>query len=128
MFWPMPDPSAKRCDFDDYDKSGSCTPIGKIPGIFGLDGIHPNQLGHTALANQIIKQINDERHYHIPFMDEYAAWDADRLNQRPVDLKRMVQVTLSSSGWLGAFNGTVLVAIQRLSPDNETAAIRSRPE
>lgn len=128
MYFPMTDASAQRCDYDEYDKVTRCTPLGKIPGIFGLDGIHPNQLGHTALANQIIKQMNDERHYDIPFMDEYVAWDNDKLNQRPIDLKAMVQLTRSSAVWLGAFNGAAMSALSAMSPDDETAAIRKRPE
>lgn len=36
-------------------------------GVFSLDGLHPNPLGHAMLANQFIKSINETYNLSIPF-------------------------------------------------------------
>ena len=63
------------------------------PGILGLDGIHPNKLGHTLMANLIIQAVNQTYQIDIEEIDEYAAWYFDSLNQTPIDLHQVV------NGW-----------------------------
>ncbi|MEW6268833.1 MAG: SGNH/GDSL hydrolase family protein [Thermodesulfobacteriota bacterium] len=58
-------------------------------GIFSLDGIHPNELGHAVMANEIIAGINEAYGLDVPQLaaDEiFAAWQRDSLNQDPVDI------------------------------------------
>ncbi|MCB1318688.1 MAG: hypothetical protein KDK34_00460, partial [Leptospiraceae bacterium] len=62
-------------------------PLSGKPGIFGLDGVHPNRYGHAVLANELIKSINAEYGVSIPQVSEYSAWYYDTLNRSPVDLK-----------------------------------------
>ena len=62
-------------------------PLPGQPGIFGLDGVHPNRYGHAVLANELIKAINAKYRVSIPLIDEYSAWYYDTLNRSPVDLK-----------------------------------------
>jgi hypothetical protein len=74
-------------------------PDGKGCGIFSLDGFHPNQLGHAVFANTLIDALNRYYGLQIPLTDVRAAWQADGLNQSPVDLSRylrraLVQCTL----------------------------------
>jgi hypothetical protein len=33
-------------------------PLPNQPGLFGLDGVHPNMYGHAVMANELIKVIN----------------------------------------------------------------------
>ena len=62
-------------------------PLSGKPGIFGLDGVHPNRYGHAVLANELIKSINAKYGVNIPSVSEYSAWYYDTLNRSPVDLK-----------------------------------------
>ncbi|MBX7056889.1 MAG: hypothetical protein K1X75_02405 [Leptospirales bacterium] len=62
-------------------------PLPGKPGIFGLDGVHPNRYGHAVLANELIRSINAKYGVSIPAIDEYAAWYYDSLNRNPIDLK-----------------------------------------
>jgi hypothetical protein len=55
------------------------------PGIFGLDGIHPNMLGHAVMANELIGAINKQYNFDIPLVSEYRAWEHDALNQAAVE-------------------------------------------
>lgn len=63
----------------------------KSVGVFGLDGIHPNALGHALLANAIINELNHQYRFsgdaRIPNLDEVQALAQDPLNQHPVDLE-----------------------------------------
>ncbi|HBS04854.1 MAG TPA: hypothetical protein DEA96_07820 [Leptospiraceae bacterium] len=68
--------------------AGANWPLPGKPGVFGLDGVHPNRYGHTVLANELIKDINRQYGVNIPQASEYAAWYYDSLNRNPVDLKR----------------------------------------
>lgn len=65
-------------------------PLPGKPGIFGLDGVHPNKYGHSVLANELITVTNQKYGVNIPQIDEYAAWYYDSLNRDPVDLKRFL--------------------------------------
>ena len=62
-------------------------PLPGRPGLFGLDGVHPNRYGHSIMANELIKAINAKYGVAIPAVDEYSAWYYDSLNRSPVDLK-----------------------------------------
>ncbi|MCB1175462.1 MAG: hypothetical protein KDK39_17940 [Leptospiraceae bacterium] len=63
-------------------------PLPGKPGIFGLDGVHPNKYGHAVMANELIKVINAKYGVSIPAVSEYAAWYYDSLNRHPIDLKK----------------------------------------
>ncbi|PKA16854.1 hypothetical protein [Leptospira haakeii] len=69
-------------------------PLPGQPGIFGLDGVHPNMYGHSVFANELIKAINSKYGYSIPQVSEYTAWYYDSLNRNPVDLKKFLTDTL----------------------------------
>lgn len=68
-------------------------PLPGKPGVFGLDGVHPNRYGHAVLANELIKSINAKYGVSVPQVDEYAAWYYDSLNRNPVDLKGFLSNT-----------------------------------
>jgi hypothetical protein len=65
-------------------------PLPGKPGVFGLDGVHPNMLGHAIMANELIKSINARYNLNIPQVNEYNAWYNDSLNRNPVDLKNFL--------------------------------------
>ncbi|TGM83389.1 hypothetical protein EHR00_09895 [Leptospira levettii] len=65
-------------------------PLPNQPGVFGLDGVHPNMYGHSLFANELIKAINTRYGYSIPQVSEYTAWYYDTLNRNPVDLKKFL--------------------------------------
>ncbi len=65
-------------------------PMPNQPGIFGLDGVHPNMYGHAVMANELIKSINAKYGVAIPQVSEYNAWYYDQLNRNPVDLKKFL--------------------------------------
>ncbi|MCB1142757.1 MAG: hypothetical protein H7A24_04040 [Leptospiraceae bacterium] len=65
-------------------------PLPNKPGIFGLDGVHPNMYGHAVMANELIKSINNYYKLNIPEVNEYNAWYNDSLNRNPVDLKNFL--------------------------------------
>ncbi len=69
-------------------------PLPGKPGLFGLDGVHPNRYGHAVLANELIKAINSKYAVSIPQVDEYSAWYYDSLNRSPVDLKNFLTNTI----------------------------------
>lgn len=62
-------------------------PLPGKPGLFGLDGVHPNRYGHSVLSNELIGVINSKYGVNIPKVSEYAAWYYDSLNRNPIDLK-----------------------------------------
>lgn len=62
-------------------------PLPNQPGVFGLDGVHPNMLGHAVFSNELIKSINAKYAYNIPKVSEYSAWYYDSLNRNPVNTK-----------------------------------------
>ncbi|MDT8992505.1 hypothetical protein RQP54_16665 [Curvibacter sp. APW13] len=62
-------------------------PLPNQPGLFGLDGVHPNMLGHAVFSNELIKAINAKYGFAIPKVSEYSAWANDSLNRNPVDMK-----------------------------------------
>ncbi|EMJ98231.1 hypothetical protein [Leptospira alstonii] len=68
-------------------------PLPGQPGIFSLDGVHPNMLGHAILANELIKAINDRYCLNIHQVSEYTAWYYDSLNRNPIDLKKFLTET-----------------------------------
>ncbi|MCE9499009.1 MAG: hypothetical protein K8R21_00585 [Leptospira sp.] len=68
-------------------------PLPNQPGLFGLDGVHPNMLGHAIMANELIKAINAKYNVNIPQVSEYNAWYNDSLNRNPVDLKNFLTNT-----------------------------------
>ncbi len=70
--------------------AGANWPLPGKPGVFSLDGVHPNRYGHTVMANELIKAINRKYGFQIPLIDEYAAWYFDSLNRNPIDLKRFL--------------------------------------
>ncbi|MBE8345711.1 hypothetical protein IQA88_18775, partial [Leptospira interrogans serovar Pomona] len=41
-------------------------PLPGKPGIFSLDGVHPNMYGHAVFANELIKAINVRYNLNIP--------------------------------------------------------------
>lgn len=65
-------------------------PLPGKPGVFGLDGVHPNMYGHAVFANELINAINARYGYNIPKVSEYNAWFYDSLNRNPVDLKKFL--------------------------------------
>jgi lysophospholipase L1-like esterase len=65
-------------------------PLPGKPGVFGLDGVHPNMYGHAVFANELIDAINTRYGYSIPRVSEYNAWFHDSLNRNPVDLKKFL--------------------------------------
>lgn len=65
-------------------------PLPGKPGMFGLDGVHPNMYGHSVFANELIESINSTYGYNIPKVSEYTAWYYDSLNRNPVDLKKFL--------------------------------------
>ncbi|MGQ0711294.1 MAG: hypothetical protein ACT4NV_16290 [Rhodoferax sp.] len=65
-------------------------PLPNQPGLFGLDGVHPNMLGHAVFANELIQSINTRYGFAIPKVSEYSAWSYDSLNRDPVDLKNFL--------------------------------------
>lgn len=69
-------------------------PLPNQPGLFGLDGVHPNMLGHAVFSNELIKSINARYGYQIPKVSEYSAWYYDSLNRDPVDLKNFLDNNL----------------------------------
>ncbi len=77
-------------------------PLPGRPGVFGLDGVHPNKYGHAVLANELIKSINAKYGVNIGMIDEYAAWYYDSLNRSPVDLKNFLSNTFIGqlASWL----------------------------
>jgi hypothetical protein len=70
--------------------AGPNWPLPNKPGVFGLDGVHPNMYGHAVMANELIKSINAKYGYNIPQVSEYNAWFNDSLNRNPVDLKNFL--------------------------------------
>ena len=70
--------------------AGANWPLPGKPGIFGLDGVHPNRYGHAVMANELIDSINARYGVNIRKVNEYAAWYYDSLNRSPVDLKRFL--------------------------------------
>lgn len=70
--------------------AGANWPLPNRPGVFSLDGVHPNRYGHAVMANELIKAINQKYGFNIPLVDEYAAWYYDSLNRNPVDLKKFL--------------------------------------
>ena len=59
-------------------------------GMFGLDGVHPNQLGHAIMANAMIGAIDTFYGVDIPPLTSaelFDRWQADSLNQDPVDIR-----------------------------------------
>lgn len=59
-------------------------------GMVGLDAIHPGRLGHSIMANEIIRGINAHYDVDIPVIGGaalFALWQADSLNQDPVDIR-----------------------------------------
>ncbi|EMY77438.1 hypothetical protein LEP1GSC060_2848 [Leptospira weilii serovar Ranarum str. ICFT] len=68
-------------------------PLPGQPGVFSLDGVHPNMLGHAILANELIKAINNRYGLNIPQVSEYTAWYHDSLNRNPIDLKKFLTET-----------------------------------
>jgi hypothetical protein len=59
-------------------------------GMFGLDGVHPNQLGHAVMANMMIGAIDAFYGVDIPPLSNaelFDIWLADSLNQDPVDMR-----------------------------------------
>ncbi len=62
-------------------------PLPGKPGVFGLDGVHPNRYGHSIMANEMIGAINAQYGFSIPKVNEYSAWYYDSLNRNPIDLK-----------------------------------------
>lgn len=69
-------------------------PLPNQPGLFGLDGVHPNMYGHAVLANELIEAINAKYGYNIPSINEYNAWYNDSLNRHPIDLKKYLTESL----------------------------------
>ena len=69
-------------------------PLPNQPGLFGLDGVHPNMLGHAVFSNELIKAVNAKYGYTIPRVSEYSAWSNDSLNRNPIDLKNQLNNTL----------------------------------
>jgi hypothetical protein len=69
-------------------------PLPGKPGVFGLDGVHPNMYGHSVFANELIDAINSRYGYNIPRVSEYNAWFHDSLNRNPVDLKKFLTQTI----------------------------------
>lgn len=69
-------------------------PLPNKPGVFGLDGVHPNRYGHALMANELIKVINAKYAVSIPSVSEYSAWYYDSLNRNPVDLKAFLTNTI----------------------------------
>jgi len=65
-------------------------PLPGKPGVFGLDGVHPNRYGHAVMANELIEAINARYGVNIAQVDEYSAWYYDSLNRNPVDLKNFL--------------------------------------
>ncbi len=65
-------------------------PLPGKPGVFSLDGVHPNMYGHAVMANELIDAINARYGYNIPKVNEYNAWFHDSLNRNPIDLKRFL--------------------------------------
>ncbi|MCB1193380.1 MAG: hypothetical protein H7A23_11935 [Leptospiraceae bacterium] len=65
-------------------------PLPNQPGLFGLDGVHPNMYGHAVMANELIDAINAKYGFNIPKINEYNAWYNDSLNRNPIDLKRFL--------------------------------------
>jgi len=68
-------------------------PLPGQPGLFGLDGVHPNMYGHSVMANELIKAINTKYNLNIAQVSEYNAWYNDSLNRNPVDLKKFLTNT-----------------------------------
>ncbi|MCS6985764.1 MAG: hypothetical protein NZM25_11650 [Leptospiraceae bacterium] len=77
-------------------------PLPGAPGVFSLDGVHPNRYGHAVLANELIASINSRYRVNIPLVDEYAAWFYDSLNRDPVDIKNFLEHSIMGQviGWL----------------------------
>lgn len=69
-------------------------PLPNKPGVFGLDGVHPNRYGHALMANELIKVVNAKYAVSIPQVSEYSAWYYDSLNRNPVDLKAFLSNTI----------------------------------
>jgi len=69
---------------------GAGWPLPGKPGVFGLDGVHPNRYGHVVLGNELIQSINTKYGVAIPKVSEYTAWYYDTLNRNPVDLKKFL--------------------------------------
>ncbi|MCS6985765.1 MAG: hypothetical protein NZM25_11655 [Leptospiraceae bacterium] len=69
-------------------------PLPGAPGVFSLDGVHPNRYGHAVLANELIAAINSRYGVNIPAVDEYSAWFYDSLNRNPVDIKNFLENTI----------------------------------
>ncbi len=69
-------------------------PLPGKPGLFGLDGVHPNMYGHSVMANELIKSINAKYGVNIAQVSEYSAWYYDTLNRNPVDLKAFLSDTI----------------------------------
>jgi hypothetical protein len=65
-------------------------PLPGKPGVFGLDGVHPNMYGHSVFANELIDVINSRYGYNIAKVSEYTAWYYDSLNRNPIDLKKFL--------------------------------------
>ena len=65
-------------------------PLPNKPGLFGLDGVHPNMYGHSVMANELIKAINTKYGVSVPQVSEYNAWFNDSLNRNPIDMKNFL--------------------------------------
>ncbi|AOP32483.1 hypothetical protein A0128_00460 [Leptospira tipperaryensis] len=69
-------------------------PLPNQPGVFGLDGVHPNMFGHSVFANELIKVINVRYGLNLAQVSEYTAWYYDTLNRNPIDLKKFLTDTI----------------------------------
>lgn len=74
--------------------AGATWPLEGQPGVFGLDGVHPNRYGHAVMANELIKAINAKYGVSIQEVNEYAAWYHDSLNQKPLRPDILAKVTV----------------------------------
>jgi len=63
-------------------------------GLFGLDGVHPNETGHCVMANTFIDAINSYYGQSLTYCDEEATLATDSLNQDPIDIPSFLDNTL----------------------------------
>ncbi|MEM7181891.1 MAG: SGNH/GDSL hydrolase family protein [Spirochaetota bacterium] len=74
--------------------AGTNWPMPGKPGVFSLDGVHPNMYGHAVMANELIEAINQKYGVSIPKVSEYTAWYNDSLNRNPVNMKDYLNTSL----------------------------------
>lgn len=68
-------------------------------GIFGFDGVHPNDIGYTLVANEFIRTINRAYDEKIPLASIYKFFTTDTPVEFSVDPADVMNVQFAPMSW-----------------------------